>query len=162
MISSPLKHLLSGLEFIFNHFFNLNNFVNFWADQLFLQCRLPFRIHQKIESRYFRFAGQTYSSRPLWVSPGQSTICSKFIFRAWAHNVPESNPYNKSILLPISFVNQTKSGTQDGVCGLFRVDSFNRQICLYMPLFNFFRNFFQFDYNQSSIIFFFKAFRKCA
>jgi len=59
------------------------------------------KIHQKIESRYFGFAGQTYNYRGLYVSPIQSTFCSKFTFRAWPHIVPKSNQSNILILLCI-------------------------------------------------------------
>jgi hypothetical protein len=50
MISPPLTHLLSGLEFIFNHFLILKNFLKTrtWSN-LFAVCILRFQIHQKLD-----------------------------------------------------------------------------------------------------------------
>ena len=61
------------------YFFALCNCMVTWLTSF----RLHFQIHQKIESRYLGFAGQTQNARPLWVSHEQSTLCGKFTFRAW-------------------------------------------------------------------------------
>jgi len=68
-ISSLLHHSLSGLEFIFNHFFTSKLCRHSDRALIIAVCGLRFK-SIKIEPWYFKLTKQTYNSRELHVFPG--------------------------------------------------------------------------------------------
>jgi hypothetical protein len=55
-------------------------------------CVLDKLTHNNEMVKMLRFAGQTHNSRKLYISPTQSTFCSKYILRAQIHETIPIEP----------------------------------------------------------------------
>ena len=79
---------------------------------------LVWLIHENNRDKIWRFAEQIYNSRPLWVSPDQSTFCQKCRFRTCFHSFITPPIYCRLHLQIFNFSAEYNRGIIAVLCSL--------------------------------------------